>query len=200
MDSSTALPATASAMAAPAQGRLRPAWREPLVWLVVGIPALTVIAGIATLVIATRGADMLVSDDIRKQGLAISHLLERDDAARRFGLAADLTISKRGAIVLRLEGDRLAFASTLELRLLDPAKANADLHITLSASPANPGLYTGQSDSALVASRAWLASIESGQWRLVRRGVTQIVNEEPIGFEAKPSTRSAAQHRSGSAQ
>ena len=34
-----------------------PWWRVPLVWLVVGGPALVVVAGFATLVIAVRGGD-----------------------------------------------------------------------------------------------------------------------------------------------
>lgn len=35
----------------------RPWWREPMMWLVVGGPALVVVAGLATAVIALRGAD-----------------------------------------------------------------------------------------------------------------------------------------------
>lgn len=35
-----------------------PWWRVPTVWLVIGGPALVVVAGIATLVIAIRGGDV----------------------------------------------------------------------------------------------------------------------------------------------
>lgn len=35
-------------------------WRERFMWLVLGGPALVVVAGLATVVIATRGADVLV--------------------------------------------------------------------------------------------------------------------------------------------
>jgi uncharacterized protein len=35
----------------------RPAWREPMLWLVVGGPAAVVVAGVVTAVIAVRGAD-----------------------------------------------------------------------------------------------------------------------------------------------
>lgn len=37
-----------------------PWWRERFMWLVVGGPALVVVAGVATVVIATRGADSRV--------------------------------------------------------------------------------------------------------------------------------------------
>lgn len=33
-------------------------WREPMLWLVIGGPALVVLAGIATAVVAVRGADL----------------------------------------------------------------------------------------------------------------------------------------------
>lgn len=38
-----------------------PWWRVPAVWLVVGGPATVVVAGIATAVIAVRGADPVVA-------------------------------------------------------------------------------------------------------------------------------------------
>jgi len=39
----------------------RPGWREPMLWLVVGGPAVVVVAAIATGVIAWRGADEVVT-------------------------------------------------------------------------------------------------------------------------------------------
>ena len=36
----------------------RKAWQEPMVWLMVGIPALTVVAGFATLIIALQSGPM----------------------------------------------------------------------------------------------------------------------------------------------
>jgi hypothetical protein len=41
-----------------------PWWREPMVWLVVGGPAVVVVAAISTAVIAWRGADPVVSDPV----------------------------------------------------------------------------------------------------------------------------------------
>ena len=42
----------------------QPWWREPMLWLVVGGPALVVVASLATAVIAWRGADPVVSDPV----------------------------------------------------------------------------------------------------------------------------------------
>ena len=39
-------------------------WREPMMWIVIGFPAIVVVAAIATGVIAWRGADKVVLDPI----------------------------------------------------------------------------------------------------------------------------------------
>ena len=39
---------------------IRPWWREPMVWLVIGGPAVVVVAAIGTGIVAWRGADPLV--------------------------------------------------------------------------------------------------------------------------------------------
>lgn len=39
-----------------------PWWRHPYVWLVLSGPAIVVVAGVATAVIAVRGADTLVTE------------------------------------------------------------------------------------------------------------------------------------------
>jgi hypothetical protein len=40
----------------------QPWWREPMLWLVLGGPALVVVASLVTAVIAWRGADPVVTD------------------------------------------------------------------------------------------------------------------------------------------
>lgn len=45
-----------------------PWWRVPVAWLVVGGPALVVVACIATAVVAVRGADVPLREVVRSQG------------------------------------------------------------------------------------------------------------------------------------
>ena len=45
----------------------RPAWREPMVWLVVGGPAVVVVAALTTGFIAWHGADEVVTDPVVAQ-------------------------------------------------------------------------------------------------------------------------------------
>lgn len=44
------------------EGPRIPWWRVPMVWLVISGPAIVVVAGITTAVIAIRGADPLVTE------------------------------------------------------------------------------------------------------------------------------------------
>ncbi len=46
----------------------RPWWREPMLWLVLGGPALVVVASLVTAVIAWRGADPVVTDPTAAAG------------------------------------------------------------------------------------------------------------------------------------
>jgi hypothetical protein len=48
------------------QHDVRPWWREPVMWLVVGGPAVVVVAAVATAVIAMHGADPLIRADATK--------------------------------------------------------------------------------------------------------------------------------------
>lgn len=69
----------------------QPWYREPLMWLVVGVPALTVAGGLVTLLLATRGSDAVVRDDYRREGLAIYADPARDQAAVAAGARASLS-------------------------------------------------------------------------------------------------------------
>jgi uncharacterized protein len=70
---------------------MKKSWfREPFVWLVILFPASAVMGGIVTITLAVHSNDGLVSDDYYKQGLEINRILERDQAAARYGLEAIL--------------------------------------------------------------------------------------------------------------
>ncbi len=78
----------------------RRSWfHEPWMWLVVALPAATVIAGFTTLFLAARGSDELVRDDFRKDGLAIYADPARDAAAVAAGASARLQIDPAAAVV-----------------------------------------------------------------------------------------------------
>ena len=65
----------------------KPWYREPWPWLLMSGPAIVVVAGIITTVLAVRTHDGLVVDDYYKQGLAVNKDLSRDLAAKKIGRA-----------------------------------------------------------------------------------------------------------------
>lgn len=58
-----------------------PWWRHPMMWLVVGGPLAVVIAGIATVVIAIRGADDVLPVTERSQPSEVPAMQGRNHAA-----------------------------------------------------------------------------------------------------------------------
>jgi len=46
-----------------------PAWRLPIVWLMVGLPASAVVAGLLTVWIAVRAHDPLIDASLRRENL-----------------------------------------------------------------------------------------------------------------------------------
>ncbi|MDO4904775.1 MAG: FixH family protein [Lautropia sp.] len=62
----------------------------PLMWLVLGIPAATVVAGFVTLYIAANGSDVPVPSYYAKQGLSVAPDTSREDRAREIGFLGTL--------------------------------------------------------------------------------------------------------------
>jgi hypothetical protein len=117
-----------------ATGTTSRAWyREPLVWLVAAIPALTVVAGLATVVIAGSNADAVVVDDFRKEGIAINRDPARDEAAERLGVAARLS-DANGALTVQLESGRAEAPRRLVAILSHATRAELDRMVTLEAA------------------------------------------------------------------
>ncbi len=53
----------------------KPWWTHGLVWLIIAGPAIVVVAGIATLVLALRTPDPLVAQDYYRKGIEINKTL-----------------------------------------------------------------------------------------------------------------------------
>jgi len=49
--------------------QVRPWWREPMMWLVVGAPATVVVAALVTVYIAVRAPDPVIDRDYYQRGL-----------------------------------------------------------------------------------------------------------------------------------
>lgn len=151
----------------PAPTPVRPWYREPMAWLVVGLPAIVVGAAIATLVIAIRagGTDAWPAQ-VRRTAQVQVEDLAADRAAIAMGISGTLAIdADTGAVRVTLDN---APASTVQVRLdlIHPARAEGDVQLTLVRSGE---AFLGRLDVS--ATQVWSvqASDAEGAWRVAGR-------------------------------
>ena len=138
----------------------RPWYREPWPWLIMAGPAAVVVAGVATAVIAFRGADGLVADDYYKQGLGINRQIARDEAARELGIAGRVQLEK-GVARLSLRSAS-ALPDRLTLRLAHPSRASEDRVLY----PARTADGAWEAPLQPLPAGRWLVIVETAQWRV----------------------------------
>lgn len=137
-----------------------------LAWMVVILPLASVVAGIATLVIALRaGSSDAVIDPVQRTAQIQERDLEADRRTASFGLGAQLTREDTG-ISVRVTG-ALPPATALTLTLAHPLAGSQDQHIPL----ARTGDRQYQSTTAIDNAHDWNVQLApaDGSWRLVGR-------------------------------
>ena len=142
-----------------------PWYRQRWPWLLMLGPAIVVVAGISTAVIALETDDGLVADDYYKRGLGINQTLERASRSAALGLAATVDVSADGAVVVVLDSASSApkaRPTSLRFRLAHPTRAGEDRAATLV--PSAPGRYTGRVTP--VHAGRWRVIVETDVWRL----------------------------------
>jgi hypothetical protein len=157
----------------------RPWWKEPMVWLIGGLPATAVVASFITYFIAAHDPDSLVKADYRKEGFAVvAAASDADKAAAALGLSARL-ITRNGQMELLLRGRLAARPKQLALNIVHPTQEKQDIHIILDHSHElsyiAPAPDTGSGKRILVLEpedRAWRIT---GQWMAPFSGMTELV-------------------------
>jgi uncharacterized protein len=140
--------------------RRKPWYREPWPWLLMSGPAIVVVAGITTAIIAFRGADGLVADDYYKQGLGVNREIARDQAARDLGVAGAVEVlPDRVRITLRAS---TALPDRLTVRFAHPSRASEDR----VAHPARTADGAWEAPLAGLRDGRWLAIVETERWRV----------------------------------
>jgi hypothetical protein len=143
-------------------------YREPFVWMVVAIPAASVVMGVVLLTLSISSYDGLVVDDYYKRGLEINREIRRDAAAASLGLRAGIAVDpRRRRVEATLSSQRAPAESPqrLELRLLHPTRSGFDQLITLER--VENGRYAGPI-GALEPGK-WHLHLETPEWRLLGR-------------------------------
>jgi len=138
-------------------------WKEPMIWLVAGLPATAVVASFITYFIAANNQDPLVNAGYQKVGLAPGQDTSRQQLAASLGIEGELVVIE-GRANLRLSGRLDQMPSHLELLLLHPTQSSHDVRIQLQAS--GQGDYVGAMPKGLQGKWQWILEPSDQAWRL----------------------------------
>ena len=144
----------------------RPGWREPLVWLVFGIPAIAVVALVWMVFIAAGpGSTDSVDTTVKRTAQIQVADMGPDEAAARLRLAALLRIDGKDLEVLPLHAG-FDTAKPLKLALRHPTRSELD-HELLMQPTATGWRATLELDLA----HDWTLRLvpQDNQWRLQGR-------------------------------
>jgi hypothetical protein len=141
----------------------RPPWREPMMWLVVGLPLASVVAGIALVVTASRsGSNDAVADPVQRTAQIQVADLGPDARAQQLRLSAIVRFDRRLIEVLPVTG-QFSREQPLRLALRHPARASADVELLL-----RPTKTGWRAPAVIDDSHDWNVQLlsEDGRWRL----------------------------------
>jgi uncharacterized protein len=146
-------------------------WRNPMLWLIVGLPATVIVAGFATLAIAIdAGGSDAIPDDVRRTAQIQTSELGPDERASTLKLSAVLSVREGVLEVLPASGPLLDDSSArrrpLRLLLQHPTLAAADREFKLT-----PTATGWRVDHRLDTDHDWRLQLlpEGTAWRLRAR-------------------------------
>ena len=144
-----------------------PWYRHHYVWLLIAFPAIAVVGGIVTLVIAVRSNDGLVVDDYYKQGLEINRTFARDQVAADMDLQAEVHIHPRSdTLTVELSGNpQFHHPEQIMVSFIHPTSSGFDQKVNLVIT--DPGVYSGHLPELIPGT--WNVILEAQDWRLVQR-------------------------------
>ena len=146
-----------------APGESRNWKQEPLVWLLIAIPASAVVMGVIMLVLAIQSYSGLVVDDYYKKGKQINRVLARDRLAWELGLAADLTLAEDGTVELRFAPDvDYVPGERIELSLVHATQPGLDRKLVLDRVEG----HLLVADLTLPGPGRWNLFLQTPDWRL----------------------------------
>jgi hypothetical protein len=142
---------------------ITPWYKEPWMFLVVGVPVIAVCWGMVIITLAVTGKDSLVSDSYYKDGMAYTENNEFIDKAKRLQVKATMTYNK-GEIITTISGYLDEQPSFLQLQLIHPTLETKDESVFLQQ--ADNGSYLGLANNDHLGKRKlWLQSPEQ-DWML----------------------------------
>jgi hypothetical protein len=165
----------------------RPWWKEPMVWLIVGLPATAVVASIATYFIAAHDPDSLVRADYRKEGFAlVEKTTQADRLAAELGLVARMAVNN-GKLELDLKSRLDTVPARVSLTIIHPTQESQDIHLLLE--PSGAGSYVATAPDVGSGKRILVLEPEDRAWRITGRSMAPFSGITELAAVVKnPST------------
>lgn len=155
---------------------VQPWYKQGWPWFLIMFPAVAVVAGTITLVIAVRTFDGLVVDDYQKAGKAIVQNVERAERARALGLEASVHLEAAGVRIALDALDHSQLPARLLLTISHPTRADLDQSVSLVAGTAGvTGVY--EAPIAPLGKGRWLFLIEDEHRSWKMNGATHLPTE-----------------------
>ena len=143
----------------------RRAWhQEPMVWLVIAIPGLSVVVGMVMLAFSITSYDGLVVDDYYKQGVTINQRLERQSRATSLGIQADVYLKhQEKRVEIQLTGNQeFQFPDQVTLGIHHATRAGQDTETILIRAGDNYYIGTFEGLSA----GRWYVVLQTDEWKI----------------------------------
>lgn len=142
---------------------ITPWYKEPWMFLVLGVPFAAVCWGVVIVTLAVNGKDSLVSDSYYKDGMAYTENRVFRDKAKRLQLTAEITYND-GEIRSTIAGYLDEHPSFLRAQLIHPTLETEDETVLLQRM--EDGSYLGLAEKNHVGKRKiWLQSPEQ-EWMI----------------------------------
>lgn len=154
---------------------IKPWYREPWPWVIIGSLSFVVIACFVTLGLAIWSYDGLVEDDYYKQGLAINQTLARAARSEALSLTASLNLLPDGTVRMVLDTPDQTFVAPdkVRLKMVHARFPDQDRNIILYRV-GDGNVFSGE--VAPPSGGRWHVILESDDWRM-SRNIDAPVNE-----------------------
>ena len=154
-----------------AEREIKPWYREPWPWIIMGSIGTVVVGVFVTLGFAISSDDGLVAKDYYARGININKTLALEQRSEALGLGAVLTVLPDDAVqvVLQSKSRKTKFVPPpiVELHFMHPRFAEMDKEVTLTLE--KDGTYSGR--VAMPTEGKWEVYLEGQDWRLPILGV-----------------------------
>ena len=137
--------------------------REPLVWLLITIPASAVVMGAVMITLALQSFSGMVVDDYYRKGKQINRVLARDRLAYELGLAAGFRVHNSGGVEIRFDPDaKVIPGERIELRLVHATRPGLDRDLIFD----NNRLHLLEAELQIPGPGRWNIYLQTPDWRL----------------------------------